>query len=399
MKICFICSEYPPGKYGGIGILIQTLARTLVKRGHAVRVVGIYPFDYQALDYEEDQGVQVWRMRETGIPKIGWLLDRWRLYRVVAKWAENVEIDLVEVPDYQGWVAGWPALPLPVVVRYHGSASHNARELNRSLKSLYNWIERTSCRRADFHCFVSKYLAEKTRELFDLNHLDDIQVIYNPVVNRVYHPFSVRKLGMVVFAGTLNKNKGVIQLISAWSSVKKVCPHAELHLYGKDWFMDNEQSMWEYLLSHFQSVLRQNVFYHGFVPREELLHALETANVAVYPSFVEGFAMAPLEAMSVGCPVIYTNRASGPELIEHGKNGFLVDPENPEDIANAVIQVLQNSSLAEQIGRSGWEKIMAEFATDTIIPQNESFYTECIGRFKRGENHKARKPGSTVQHG
>ncbi|MBK9926021.1 MAG: glycosyltransferase family 4 protein [Anaerolineales bacterium] len=381
MKVCFICSEYPPGKYGGIGILVQTLTRSLARRGHEVRVIGIYASDYPAPDFEEDEGVKVWRMREPRLRYFGWLLGRWRLFRVIVQWAKDGEIDLVDVPDYQGWAAGWTSLPVPVIVRFSGSASHNAKELGRSLQRLIFWIENWSMRRADFYCSESLYLAAKTNDLFDLGD-KYMQVIYNPVEPRPYSPPLKRVAGKVVFTGTLNRNKGVIQLLTAWPKVKEACPTAELHIFGKDWRMEDGRSMREYLNSEFQHAIKQGVIFHGFVERDAVWDALETATVAVYPSLVEGFAIAPLEAMSVGCPVIFTDRASGPELITHGKDGFLIAPQNTEAIADAIIYILRDEQVASQLGRAGWDKIKENFSTEIVMSQNEKLFMGCVERFQ-----------------
>lgn len=343
-------------------------------------MIGIYAHDYPAPDFEVDMGVRVWRMREPRLRYFGWILGRWRLFRVISQLARDGEIELVDVPDYQGWAAGWASLPVPVIVHLHGSASHNAREQERPLQRLSFWIENWSMRRADFYRSVSLCLARKTAELFSLMD-KDIQVIYNPVEVRSYSPSSKRVLGKVVFAGTLNRNKGVIQLISVWPKVKEACTNAELHIFGKDWRMEEGRFMQEYLNSEFQHVIKQGVTFHGFVTRETVLNALITANVAVFPSLVEGFALAPMDAMSVGCPVIFTERASGPELIEHGKDGILIDPENIESIADAVIRVLKDERLAAQLGRAGWEKINGKFSQEIIMSQNEKFFMDCINRF------------------
>src|SRR5690625_7674160 len=63
MNILFICDEYPPGMNGGIGTMVQVLSRELVKQGHQVTVIGLYPYYYGQKDYEVDQGVEVYRMR------------------------------------------------------------------------------------------------------------------------------------------------------------------------------------------------------------------------------------------------------------------------------------------------------------------------------------------------
>src|SRR5204863_7042035 len=93
---------------------------------------------------------------------------RLRLYRAVARWARQGKIDLVEVPDWEGWVAGWPRLPIPVVARLHGSSSYFAAEMQQRTAKLTFAIERASLRRADFWCSTSRYTAERTRRLFAL---------------------------------------------------------------------------------------------------------------------------------------------------------------------------------------------------------------------------------------
>jgi len=63
MNVLFICEEYPPGKNGGIGTMVRMLGREMVKQGHNVYVAGLYPHGYGEADYEEDEGVKVWRLR------------------------------------------------------------------------------------------------------------------------------------------------------------------------------------------------------------------------------------------------------------------------------------------------------------------------------------------------
>ena len=107
MRICFVCHEYPPGPHGGIGTLVQILARSLALAGHQVRVVGVYAPTYPAPGYEEDRGVRVWRLRRPQV-RGGWVLSRLELFRRLSDWCRQGEIDLIEIPDWEGWAAGWP---------------------------------------------------------------------------------------------------------------------------------------------------------------------------------------------------------------------------------------------------------------------------------------------------
>src|SRR5262249_20390765 len=133
LNICFICSEYPPGTHGGIGTMTQMLARALVERGHHVRVVGVYQSSYPGPDYQEDEGVRGWRLGEWG-SRHGWLAARYRLFREVVRWSHKRAIDVVEVPDWHGWAAGWPRLSVPVIARLNGSATYFAAELSQPVR-------------------------------------------------------------------------------------------------------------------------------------------------------------------------------------------------------------------------------------------------------------------------
>src|SRR5262249_11211710 len=86
VKIFFECSEYPPGPHGGIGTLVQLLARGLVRRGHAVRVAGMYPADYPAADREVDEGVEIFRFRERP-GRFSWVPARIRFFRLLSRWS------------------------------------------------------------------------------------------------------------------------------------------------------------------------------------------------------------------------------------------------------------------------------------------------------------------------
>jgi glycosyltransferase involved in cell wall biosynthesis len=129
--------------------------------------------------------------------------------------------------------------------------------------------------------------------------------------------------------------------------------------------------------------LQGTVHFHGHVSRATLAEALSIARAAVLPSFAEGFAWAPLEAMAYGCPTIYTRLGSGPELIVDGRDGLLVDPSAPQQIAEAVCRVLQDDNLARRLGEGGRARVLSAFALEVLLPRNEAFYYRLIDRFRR----------------
>lgn len=380
MRVCFICSEYPPSPHGGIGSVTQVLGRGLVARGHEVKVVGVYEQADAPLSQYWDEGVEVWRLRRPAA-RLGWIGARYLVFRQVAAWAREGLIDLVECPDWEGWAAGWPKLNVPVLARLHGSQAYFAAELRQRCRKTAFWLERASLRRSDFWCSVSRYTSCRTSELFAPPG-EGCAVIYNAVDTEEVREPVARRNGDVVFSGTLTEKKGIRPLMQAWPMVKARHPEAVLHVYGKDSTRTSGPSMRQSLESELPEAARSSVIFHGHQPRTALLEHLRRAHVAVFPSYAEAFAMAPLEAMGQGCPTIYSRLGSGPELIDDGRDGLLVDPARTDEIAAAIGRVLSNASLAAELGRAGEQKVKARFSTRIVLGRNEEFYAECVERFR-----------------
>ncbi len=379
MKICFVCPEYPPGPHGGIGAMTQILARALVCAGHQVKAVGIYSPGYPAPDYEIDQGVQVWRIRE---PKhrFGWMRARVWLYQKIVQWAIQDEIALVEAPDYQGWVAGWPRLPIPVITRLHGSATYYASELKQRLQFGVFLTEKASLVRSNSLCSVSRYTAEKTKTLFGLER--PVIILYNPVnIPETVPPFTERDPNKIVFTGTLTSKKGIISLLDAWQVIYQHNKNLALHILGKDGQAPTGENMRAYLYKRLPAEVQSSVQFYGHVSFNTLHQMLLSARVAVFPSYTEAFALAPMESMAAGCPTIYTQRVSGPELISNGINGLLVDPTDSGSIVQSILRVLSDDQFAESLGAAGRERARM-FSMENILPQNETFYAQSIRNFK-----------------
>jgi glycosyltransferase involved in cell wall biosynthesis len=381
MRVCFLCADYPPGPHGGIGTMMQLLGRALVKEGHSVRVAGVYPPSYPAPDRHSDEGVEVWRVREPP-RRFGWISARRQLWKLVSGWARRGEIDIIEAPDYQGWIAGWRGLDIPAVVRLNGSSSYFAVEMGQRPDSLTFRIEKAALDRADAWCSVSRYTADQTKVLFALRS-DPSAILYNPVESGFEAVPAAARTSNVVFSGTLVEKKGVLSLIKAWPGVLERIPEARLHIYGKDSRMSQGGSMRERLESMLPEHARTTVRFHGHVTRQDLFAALATAGAAVFPSYAEAFALAPLEAMTMATPTVYSTRGSGPELIDDGTDGLLVDPAAPDQITAALVRVLADPAAAAAMGAAGRAKILASFSMRNLLPKNIAFYQGVIDQFKR----------------
>ena len=150
---------------------------------------------------------------------------------------------------------------------------------------------------------------------------------------------------------TPHKKKNLESLIRAFHIVKKQngIPH-KLVLVTPKTGWDIKSIMTEILKLN----LQDKIIFTGQVSDDDLVLIYHAADVFVFPSLYEGFGYPPLEAMTCGTPVVVSNVASLPEIV--GEAGLYVDPLNPEDIADKILQVLSSSGLAEKLRALGLKR-------------------------------------------
>ena len=97
--------------------------------------------------------------------------------------------------------------------------------------------------------------------------------------------------------------------------------------------------------------LEKSVHFMGYLGEDELLYCYKTASAFIFLSLYEGFGLPPLEAMSLGVPVVSSNRTAMPEVL--GKAALYVDPESPGEIAEGILKILDDQKLASKLRAAG----------------------------------------------
>jgi len=117
--------------------------------------------------------------------------------------------------------------------------------------------------------------------------------------------------------------------------------------------------------------LQDEVIFTGQISDDDLALFYHAADVFVFPSLYEGFGYPPLEAMTCGTPVVVSNVASLPEIV--GDAGLYVDPLNPEDIADKILQVLSSPGLAEKLRALGLKRAQ-QFSMERMVQKYLEVY-------------------------
>ena len=401
MHILFICDEYPPGKNGGIGTMVQVLGRELVRQGHQVTVVGLYPYYYGQKDYEVDQGVEVYRLRygirlsknpDNKLNRVQNRLPEFiqkRLYgissfkkmvRYIDRLIVHKNIDIIEIQDwntfniFNGSTPKWKEFSVPLVLKANGSYTYFCDELNQKPDDRLEEIDRLLYARADAITAVSNYTACKVKDIFNIKK--NIHVLYNSVeVPALYVEMSDKQKQMVVFTGSLIEKKGIFSLAKAWNLVYKEKPDAQLYMFGK-----GEVDDLKILLD--ESALK-SVCFMGHTPRDVIYDFLSKATLAIFPSYSETFGFCAAEAMSIGCPTIYTKRSCGPEIVRENVDGLLVDPDDIEEISSKILQLMNDENLQKQFSLQGRKSVIERFNIEKSAKEHIDFYNQVIQNYKK----------------
>lgn len=393
MNILYLCDEYPPCRHGGIGSATQLLARTVAAKGHNVYVAGFYPYYRVAEKEENDQGIRVFRffygskiqLQFSKRPFFGNLVNISRQFNKYLAFLKMIikenHIDIIETPDfveafrYSGpRMIKFPDFGVPIVVKLHSSYTvYNTQNNLRSSNKNIFLKEKNLLNSAQGIVGVSDSIRQRAKEVFNI--INNIEVLYNGIMldQNIEYNTGINS-NAVVFAGSMVEQKGIFNLLKAWMRVIEIIPSARLLLYGKS--AGKAEKEIQSLLKVFP---KDTVEIKGFVLKELLPGIYSEASCAIFPSFQEAFSMAPMEAMAIGCPVIYTKRTSGPELITNRLDGLLVDPENVPEIVDAIVYMLTNRKQAIEIGRNGYNKIRRKFNISILADKHIDYYMSILG--------------------
>ena len=270
---------------------------------------------------------------------------------------------------------------VPVIVHtVHGFAFHQQERPWR--RFVFRNLERMASHWCDKMIFISQPLIDwALKERISCTR--KTARIYSGIEMDLFHPVSAQEkarlkakwglheqetvIGMV---SKLWEGKGHAVLIRAFREIIKEKPQARLVIVGEGHLMEPLKALVR------QMDLSDAVIFTGFL--EDVPQILAIFDVAVLPSYFEGMGRVLLEAMAMEKPVVGTLVGGIPDLIEEGVNGYLVSPGNEGELASAVLKILNDKSLAVNMGEAGRKMMTDRFSADTMVRSIEEIYNELL---------------------
>lgn len=393
LAIVYVSADYPaPGdaSLGGIGAHTYALAHAVAALGHDVRVItqSSAPGRRRDADVEVHMlpppSLRLWKLGNA-LP-LPWLRRSRAVATRLRHLARERPIDIVSFPDGYGEGFFHSFAPVaPSVVQLFGPATLVQRWDGRKVPALLarsqSYIERRPAQRAALCIAATRAFADEMIGAWRLAP-ERVRVVRNPLDLARFRPGPRAARPLVLFAGHLQRLKGVETLVEAIPAVLARHPAVEFVFAGNDTRTGPGGSS---MREHLEATLAR----HGaadavrFVdqrPQEELIALYQQCAIFVLPSTRDVYPNAVLEAMACARPVIVTSGVGVAELVTAGDGGRVVAPGEPHALASAMLELLMlPATELDRVGANARAIVERHCATAEIARQSVLAYRSIAG--------------------
>ncbi len=373
MKIALVTQAYYPIP-GGVTELVWNLGQELQRRGHNVTVI-------TARDRErDDRGLRVLYVgRQMPVTMNGANVHVAVAFRMGAQLRRIEHAERFDLVHIQSPIDPGLELAATRTFRAPKVGSHNSyRERHPQLELLPGYFRKV-LDRIDAHIAVSR-----SAEGLITKYFPDIPFHIVPlgIDAQRFSPDVPPLTGMrdgtftILYVGRMDPRKGAKFLFAALPYLEQALARYQIVVVGSGW-------MRRYYDALIPRALQHRVRFTGYAAPEDVPRYFRTADVYTSPATGgESFGMVLLEAMASGVPIVASDIAGYHDVVTSEREGLLVPPKNPRQLAEAIIRLAQNPLLRQQLGAAGRAKALT-YAWPKIVDQIEPIYDEAIARHRR----------------
>ncbi|MFW6034774.1 MAG: glycosyltransferase family 4 protein [Halothermotrichaceae bacterium] len=397
MRVLMFSWEYPPLSHGGLARHVQDIGEALTKKGHQIYV--ITQGGRELPEREIVNGVRVFRADNVSISGNSFVdnilhLNFQLLERAVGVMAEIGDIDLIHGHD---WLVFWASKVLkhslvkPLIYTIHATEFGRNQGIYNNMQRYINDIEWYANYEAWKVIVCSQYMKAEVKNLFQVPE-DKIKVIANGVNEKNYkcddynpgfrNDYASPDEYMVYYVGRLVREKGIQVLIQAVPEILNYKANTKVVISGRGPYLEHLKNQAEFL------GIADRIYFTGFVSDETRNKLYQAADMAVFPSLYEPFGIVALEAMITKTPVIVSNVGGLTEFVQDGKTGLFVNPNDPQQLADKILYLLDNQDTADDIANTGYKMAKKYYSWDSIASQTVDTYKEVLEEYENSEWNK-----------
>jgi starch synthase len=373
LRVAMLTREYPPEVYGGAGVHVEYLARAL--EGLVDLTVHC-----QGADRPGAVAHRPWPHLAAANPAIQVISTD------LSMAAATAGADVVHSHTWYASLAGHLSGLLHGIP--HVLTAHSLEPL-RPWKAdqlgggyaVSSWCERTAIESASAIIAVSRGMRDDILMTYPKVPPDRVHVIHNGIDAQLYAPDRgqdvLARYGIdpgrpsVVFVGRVTRQKGLQVLLRAAAGIT---PGAQLVLCAGQADTPELQAEVSGHAEQLRATRPDVIWIPGMLAKHEVIQILSHATVFVCPSLYEPLGIVNLEAMACGAAVVASAVGGIPEVVEQGRTGLLVPPDDDAALAGAINALLADPARAAEFGARGRARAVAEFGWDAIAAQTAELY-------------------------
>lgn len=294
--------------------------------------------------------------------------------RQMQQYVAQLQPDVVHAHDVYGLMV--QGLDVPRVMTIHGFIHGDTMVSSGRFKFLRSWL----WKRAEFKAWrdhphivsISPYVRERLSGVAR-GKVHDIE---NPIAAACFD-VERRERGLTIFsAAVICRRKNTLALIEAFAGAVEAGADAHLRLAGPV----TEPSYGAAVDRRIQELgLNGRIDRLGSIDAGAIRRELSAASVFALVSLEENAPLGIEEAMAAGVPVVASNRCGMPYMVQHGETGYLVDPQQVEDIARRLIALLEDARLRRMMGDAARTVARARFHPEAVARRTRDLYVEAMG--------------------
>lgn len=209
-----------------------------------------------------------------------------------------------------------------------------------------------------------KVLSDKIEIIYpgiNLSELKNQESIFNALAEKNSQPNNIFKIGTICH---LSKQNGLEYLLQALKIVVELIPETQLVMVGTG----EERYNLSWLVRKLG--LEKHIWFMGY--QDNYYHWLKSFDLFAMPVLnSESLNLPLIEAMAYFCPVIASNVPGINEIVKNNLSGILVDPANPEMLAQSIIYLYRNKEIRKEMGQNGYNRVKAVFNIERVLEDME----------------------------
>lgn len=298
--------------------------------------------------------------------------------RQIQEYLARIKPDLIHAHDTYGLMVKGMAAPRVFTIHgfIHVDTLLSERRFARFRSGVWRRIETSGWADQPHIISINPYVRERLSGIAT----GVIHDIDNPISESFFDVVRNERKGTIFCAAAIIPCKNTLALVDAVAKLAANSFDVELRLAGS---LDEDRYVRQVRNRIQQQRLEQQALLLGRLDTRQIQEELSSASVFALTSLEENSPMGIEEAMAAGVPVVTSNRCGMPYMVRDGESGFLVDPNDPDDIARRLAQLLNDDELRRSMGMKGREIALERFAPAKVAARTREVYLRAIRDFQR----------------